>query len=69
MNSMCVTLAAYKSSTYDVNMLPPVHRGGETTVLLDFIAPHKPGNYVSQWGVVNDDGVTFFRFNYVFSVQ
>jgi len=62
-------ISGFKSSTFSVLMLPPVHRGSETTIVADFTAPHTPGYYVSQWGLVNDDGVTFFRFNFVFSVE
>lgn len=62
-------ISGFQSSTFSVLMLPPVHRGSETTIVADFTAPHTPGYYVSQWGLVNDDGVTFFRFNFVFSVE
>jgi hypothetical protein len=62
-------ISGVKSSTFETYMLSPVHKGGETTILADFIAPQKPGNYVTQWGLVNDDSVTFFRFNFVFSVK
>ncbi|GAP22895.1 NBR1-Ig-like domain-containing protein [Leptolinea tardivitalis] len=62
-------ISGVKSSTFEVLMLPKVNRGGETEILADFVAPQKPGNYVSKWGLVNDDGVTFFHFNYVFSVK
>jgi hypothetical protein len=62
-------LSGIKSSTFNTLMLSPLNIGGETTIVADFIAPTKPGNYVSQWALINDDGVKFFRFNYVFSVK
>jgi hypothetical protein len=58
-----------KCTHFDTVMISPVAKGGEVTIVGDFIAPTNPGYYVTQWGLVNDDGVTFFRFNFVFYVK
>jgi hypothetical protein len=69
-NEFYVTyISGIKSRTFSTLMLPPVHEGSETTILADYTAPSKPGNYVTQWALINDDGVKFFRFNFVFSVK
>ncbi len=62
-------LSGVKSTTFTNLMLSPVNKGNEVTILADFIAPTKPGFYVSQWALVNDDGVKFFRFNFTFRVE
>jgi hypothetical protein len=62
-------LSGIKSSTFGTMMLSPLKIGEETTIVADFVAPTKPGNYVSQWALINDDSIKFFRFNYVFSVK
>jgi hypothetical protein len=62
-------VSGVKGAHFNQGMLSPVNKGGETTVLVDFIAPTKPGFYASNWGLVNDDGVTFFRFNFTFYVE
>jgi methionine-rich copper-binding protein CopC len=35
---------------------------------VDMEAPTTPGIYVCKWGLINDDGVTFFSFYYSFAV-
>jgi len=62
-------ISGIKCTHFDRVMLSPVNKGGETTFVGDFIAPSNPGFYVTQWGLVNDDGVTFFRFNFTFNVK
>jgi hypothetical protein len=62
-------ISGIKAQNFDHVMLSPVNKGGETTFVADFIAPTNPGFYVTQWGLVNDDGVTFFRFNFTFYVK
>jgi len=62
-------ISGIKCIHFDHVMLDPVNRGGEVTIVGDFIAPSNPGFYVTQWGLVNDDGVTFFRFNFTFYVK
>jgi hypothetical protein len=62
-------ISGVKSSTFGTLMMPPLTRGSEKSITADFTAPTKPGNYVSQWALINDDGVKFFRFNFTFSVK
>jgi hypothetical protein len=62
-------ISGVHGSNTDIVMLPAVNQGGETTIVVDFVAPKEPGHYASNWGLVNDDGVTFFRFNFVFYVE
>jgi hypothetical protein len=62
-------LSGVKSSSFTTKMLSPLNIGDETTILADFVAPSRPGNYVSQWALINDDSIKIFRFNYVFSVK
>jgi hypothetical protein len=62
-------LGGVKSSSFSTMMLSPLNIGDEVTITADFVAPQKPGNYFSQWALINDDSIKFFRFNYVFSVQ
>ncbi|MHC1784731.1 MAG: NBR1-Ig-like domain-containing protein [Anaerolineaceae bacterium] len=47
---------------FDHDMLPKVARGDSVTVTVDMIAPQEPGTYTSQWGLVNDDAIVFFKF-------
>jgi hypothetical protein len=62
-------ISGIKAQNFDHVMLSPINKGDETTFVADFIAPTNPGFYVTQWGLVNDDGVTFFRFNFTFYVK
>jgi hypothetical protein len=62
-------ISGIKAQNFDYVMLPAINKGGETTFVADFIAPTNPGFYVTQWGLVNDDNVTFFRFNFTFNVK
>ncbi|MEI8133287.1 MAG: NBR1-Ig-like domain-containing protein [Leptolinea sp.] len=62
-------ISGVKCTHFDRVMLSPVNKGDETTFIGDFIAPTNPGFYVTQWGLVNDDGVPFFRFNFTFYVK
>jgi len=62
-------ISGVKSSSFGTMMLSPLARGNEVTITADFVAPSAPGYYVSQWALINDDGVKFFRFNYAFSVK
>jgi hypothetical protein len=62
-------IGGIKAQNFDHVMLSPINKGGETTFVADFIAPTNPGFYITQWGLVNDDNVTFFRFNFTFNVK
>lgn len=62
-------ISGVKSSSFGTMMLSPLNIGDEVTITADFVAPTKPGNYFSQWALINDDSIKFFRFNYVFSVK
>jgi len=62
-------LGGVKSSSFGTMMLSPLIIGDEVTITADFVAPTKPGNYFSQWALINDDSIKIFRFNYVFSVK
>lgn len=42
--------------------------GDTVTFTLDMVAPSTPGIYVVKWGLINDDGVTFYPFYYSFAV-
>jgi hypothetical protein len=62
-------ISGVKSKSFGTMMLSPLNIGDEVTITADFVAPTKPGNYFSQWALINDDSIKFFRFNYVFSVK
>lgn len=62
-------ISGEKAQNFNHVMLSKVNKGDEATLVADFIAPTDPGRYVTQWGLVNDDGVTFFSFYFTFYVK
>jgi hypothetical protein len=48
--------------SFDHGMLPATKMGDAVTVTVDMVAPHEPGTYTSQWALVNDTAVKFFKF-------
>jgi len=62
-------LSGVKPYHFEHKMLTPVNQGDEISVTANYIAPLEPGYYVTQWALMNDDAVKFFRFNFVFYVD
>jgi hypothetical protein len=58
-----------KGVNFDMDMLPPTNIGDTVTVTVDMVAPLEPGTYTSQWTLVNDDAVSFFKFFITIRVQ
>ncbi len=54
---------------FNMDMLPATNKGDSVTVTVDMVAPHEPGIYTSQWTLVNDDAVSFFKFFITIRVQ
>lgn len=48
--------------SFDHGMLPVTKIGDSYTVTVDMVAPSEPGTYTSQWALVNDTAVKFFKF-------
>lgn len=53
---------APEGAFFDHDMLPKTAMGDSVTVTVDMVAPQEPGTYTSQWALVNDNAVTFFKF-------
>ncbi len=53
----------------DIVMIDGLDKGDNVTLTVDMVAPQEPGIYRSEWGIVNDDAVTFFHFYVVIVVR
>jgi predicted small lipoprotein YifL len=53
----------------DIVMIDGLDKGDKVTLTVDMVAPQAPGVYRSEWGIVNDDAVTFFHFYVVIVVK
>ena len=47
----------------------PVNVNDNATFRVDMIAPYEPGNYVTRWQLINDDGTVIFTPYLSFTVQ
>lgn len=59
----------WEPESKEVRYTGAVDQGNTVELVVDYKAPLTPGRYTSNWGIVNDDGVTFARMFIVINVQ
>lgn len=59
----------WEPESKEIRYTGAVDQGDTVKLVIDYKAPLNPGRYTSNWGIVNDDGVTFARMYIVINVQ